>query len=69
MASTYLHIVRIRIVCGVEIRSLVCIFDGGIISIGQVGYGVGSALKDSRYESHIARKYVVGRYEKVGGLR
>ena len=52
--STYLHIVGIRIAGGVDARSLVGIFDGGIVATGYVGYGVGSALKGSIYERHIA---------------
>jgi hypothetical protein len=54
MVSTYLHIVGVVIVCGVDARSLVGIFDGGIVATGYVGYGVGSALKGSIYERHIA---------------
>ena len=66
VSTSYLHIVGVVIVCGVDARSLVGIFNGGKVAAGCVGYDVGSALKGSS-DRHIVCRCVVVRYEKVGG--
>jgi hypothetical protein len=52
--STHLYVFRLRVITGSELRSLVGIFESGVIATGNVRYNVGSALEGAGYRAHVA---------------
>lgn len=69
LSSTCLHVVRIGIISGVNVREFVGIPERSIIATGDIGDDVGSALKCSSYRGHSVFRLPSGKIRNSGNMR